>query len=232
MTLIGRSEGAIIVPRVAIKNANVKNIVLMGGGAHNLRDAIHYQLLERNILMFQDIDRDADGRITIDELEELPPLSKAYSVEKEGKRFWKPGIDLNADGAANINDELKPIWTRLVKYYTTAEFPTSKWYQSHFAIELTLDIIENVPANILILHGEEDKQCPLSDIVLLEKKLKEVTHPDHTLITYPGLGHSFHPVDGWLQPLGPTDEKVLSDLAGWLEDPERKKRHVKRRLPD
>jgi hypothetical protein len=224
LTLIGRSEGAVIAPRVAIKNPNVKNIVLMGAGARNLRGALHYQLIERNVLLFQEIDSDKDGAISIEEMEKHAlEIANAYTVESDGKRSWKPGIDGNSDGAANIADELEPIWTRLFNYYTTAEFPASTWYQSHFAIEPTLDIIGNVPANILILHGEEDRQGPLSEIFLLEKKLKEVKHPDHTLITYPGLGHSFHPVDGWLQPLGPTDEKVLSNLAAWLKDPKRKK---------
>jgi alpha-beta hydrolase superfamily lysophospholipase len=227
LTLIGSSEGAIIVPRVAVNNPNVKNIVLMGGGAHNLRDALQYQLIDRNVLMFRETDSDKDGTIKIEELEKLPPeVATAYTIGSEGEKSWKPGIDLNGDGAASIGDELEPILIRLFKYYTTAEFPTSKWYQSHFAIEATLDVIGNVPANILILHGEEDKQGPLSEILLLERKLKEAEHPDNTLITYPGLGHSFHPVNGWLQPLGPTDEKVLSDLAAWLKDPKRKNRRA------
>ncbi len=36
--------------------------------------------------------------------------------------------------------------------------------------------------------------------LLLGQKLTELRHPDHKLITYPGLGHTFYPV----QRLGAT----------------------------
>jgi len=50
----------------------------------------------------------------------------------------------------------------------------------------------------------------------------EVNHPDHTLIVYPGLGHSFHPSKNWIQPLGPMEEVVLEDLYAWLTSPDRR----------
>ena len=44
ISLIGHSEGAIIAPRVAIDNSTkVKNIILMGTPAQNLRDLLKYQ---------------------------------------------------------------------------------------------------------------------------------------------------------------------------------------------
>ena len=73
-----------------------------------------------------------------------------------------------------------------------------------------------------ILHGEEDVQAPIQEVFLLEQRLSQVSHQDHTLYSYPGLGHSFYPVDGWKQPLGPIQEYVLSDIFTWLNDPARK----------
>jgi acetyl esterase/lipase len=75
---------------------------------------------------------------------------------------------------------------------------------------------------ILLLQGENDTQIPLQEAMLLEQKLKEVNHPDHTLIIYPGLGHSFHPSKNWIQPLGPMEEVVLEDLYAWLTSPNRR----------
>ena len=44
ISIIGHSEGAIIAPTVAIDNSTkVKNIILMGTPAQNLRDLLHYQ---------------------------------------------------------------------------------------------------------------------------------------------------------------------------------------------
>ena len=42
-------------------------------------------------------------------------------------------------------------------------------------------------------------------------------HPDHTLITYPNLGHLFSPSPKWSTGLGPIEQYVLADLYAWLE---------------
>jgi predicted esterase len=104
-----------------------------------------------------------------------------------------------------------------------AEFEEIPWFQSHEELNsTTIDIIENLNStNILILHGEADIQTPLEQALMLEQKLTEVGHHDHTLITFPGLGHTFYPAQGSVQPLGPIREYVLSDLHSWLKDPDR-----------
>jgi hypothetical protein len=37
----------------------------------------------------------------------------------------------------------------------------------------------------------------------LQQRLTEVNHPDHTLITYPNLGHQFYPSSQWETRNGP-----------------------------
>ena len=58
-----------------------------------------------------------------------------------------------------------------------------------------LSIIGNVSKStgILILNGENDSQTPVQQAFLLQQRLTDVNHPDHTLITYPNLGHAFYP---------------------------------------
>ena len=68
----------------------------------------------------------------------------------------------------------------------------------------------------LIQQGKNDSQTPIQQAFLLEQK-----HPDHTLITYPDLGHAFYPSSQWLTALGPMEQKVLEELFGWLSDPVR-----------
>jgi hypothetical protein len=60
----------------------------------------------------------------------------------------------------------------------------------HTLLKPTLSIIGNVSktTDILILNGENDTQTPVQQAVLLQQRLTEVKHPDHTLITYPNLG--------------------------------------------
>jgi len=69
------------------------------------------------------------------------------------------------------------------------------WIRAGYALEPNLDIIGNVSSNtsILILQGENESQTPVEQAFLLQEKLTDVRHPDHTLITYPNLGHSLFP---------------------------------------
>jgi hypothetical protein len=142
-----------------------------------------------------------------------------------GEWSWNPGLDTNTDGYLDIENELKPPQIAAFNLYTSSD-PESPyywiWLQSHIALKDTnLDIIGNVSASVLILQGEGDTQTTVDQAFLLEQRLTEVEHVDHTLITYPGLGHTFYPADGWIQPLGPIQDRVLADLHAWLMSPER-----------
>jgi uncharacterized protein len=87
-------------------------------------------------------------------------------------------------------------------------------------------MIGNVSSNtgVLILQGQDDIQTPVQQAFMLQQRLTEVNHPDHTLITYPGLGHQLSPSIGYfpgsamfLQKVVPTEEYALADLFSWLE---------------
>jgi uncharacterized protein len=58
---------------------------------------------------------------------------------------------------------------------------------------------------------------PVEQAFLLQQRLTEVNHPDHTLITYPDLGHIFYPSSKWSTGMGPIEPYVLADLYSWLE---------------
>ena len=66
---------------------------------------------------------------------------------------------------------------------------------SFLALEPNLETITKVPSttSIAILNGENDTQTPVQGALLLQQKLTQIHHPDHTLITYPNLGHEFYP---------------------------------------
>ena len=93
------------------------------------------------------------------------------------------------------------------------------WYRSLFSLIPTLSIIGNVSKStgILILNGENDSLTPVQQAFLLQQRLTEVNHPDHTLITYPNLGHQFYPSSQWSTGIGPFEEYVLADIYSWLE---------------
>ena len=235
ISLIGHSEGTWIAPRIALKDPNITNIVLMGAFAQNLRELLYFQLVDRPIKYAEDtLDTDHDGLLSLQEVEAslnyinvdqgpLPPQALIHNFT--GEWNWYPGVDTNEDGYFDIEHELKPITLAPFELVSTSDPNSpyySPWLQSHFTVnDTTLDIIGNVSASILILQGEGETQTPVEQAFLLEQRLTEIEHIDHTLITYPGLGHTFYPVDGWIQPLGPMQDRVLADLFAWLKSPAR-----------
>jgi uncharacterized protein len=141
--------------------------------------------------------------------------------------------DVNNDKFIDINNELKPKLQekfQSVSVMTEGERcdilkgPCPIWVNSQYALAPNLDIIGKVPTDIsiLILQGENDTDTPLEQAFLLQQKLTELKHPDHTLITYPNLGHLFYPSSKWITTLGgPIEPKVLEDLFGWVSNPVR-----------
>jgi uncharacterized protein len=60
-------------------------------------------------------------------------------------------------------------------------------------------------------------QTPVQEAFLLQQRLTDLNHPDHTLITYPNLGHVFYTSSQWETGIGPIQQYVLGDLYAWLE---------------
>jgi alpha-beta hydrolase superfamily lysophospholipase len=206
ITLIGHSEGTIIVPRIVLDLSNntsnnnttsstgnltrVANIVLMGVVAQNLvHDIIHWQLTNR---------------------------STAY-VSQALEDITSADVD-----SQTVVSQLRPQFEELYQNVTSPDTctQTCQWFMSYAELEPTLDIIDNIPNNtsILLMNGENDTQTAVQQAFLVEQKLNEANHPDHTLITYPGLGHTFHPSPLADTIFGPVPQYVLSDVHRWLTD--------------
>ncbi|MDQ3851250.1 MAG: alpha/beta fold hydrolase [Thermoproteota archaeon] len=236
ITLLGISEGTTIAPRIAAERPDhVKNIVLMSAASQTLYDIMYANLVNRTILFAQELwDENHDGILSLEEVLAHPgayltvpapsPAATTFTdnvtatdntntTQSITQQQWYPGLDANNDALVEIDKELIPF--ALALFAQTAADP---WLQSHKGIAPNLIAIENLrpTTGILILQGEEDNQTYLEQALLLEQKLTRMKYPDHMIITYPRLGHTFHPAQGLLQPLGPIQEYVLADLHAWL----------------
>jgi uncharacterized protein len=129
-------------------------------------------------------------------------------------------------GYISIDKQLIPLLTKGFENFTA--FNLSKCNElggcpvmrsSLSSLIPTLSIIGNVSksSGILLLNGENDSLTPVQQAFLLQQRLTEVNHPDHTLITYPNLGHVFYPSSQSSTGIGPIQEYVLADLYAWLE---------------
>jgi pimeloyl-ACP methyl ester carboxylesterase len=238
ITLLGHSESTIIAPRIAVDHPSVKNVVLMGTAGRSYYEIKYDKTVGLRVTLAKEIlDTDYDGLLSIPEvLEGLGSGPKALISAPElienstGEWLWRPQWDPNVDEFMDIEEEFESFLIRLIDYAMTAEYPGSKLVQSQLALASTMDTIGNVSSNILILHGENDILTPLEDALLLEQTLTQNGHPDHTLITYPSLGHYFYPEDYWSIAMGPMQDYVLQDLEAWLKEPSRKVRNLDSQL--
>jgi uncharacterized protein len=223
ISLIGHSEGTTIVPRIAINNPNkVDNIVLMGTLAQNLKEVGNHQ-----IISVQKASKDPIFRSLVRDLTHVL-MHNVTLINGTDKRMISQ-YDINNDTFISINNELKPRLMDQAKSWAVVtpgekcnglKGPCPIWINSQYSLTPNLDIIDKVPSNIsvLILQGENDADTPIQQAFLLQQKLTELRHPDHTLITYPDLGHLFYPSSQWVTALGgPISKYVLADLYSWLE---------------
>jgi alpha-beta hydrolase superfamily lysophospholipase len=235
ISVIGHSEGTMYAPRVAIDNATiVKNVILMGTLAQNpVKDLYYYQVVTSpSEYAKQVLDKNNTGSISIKQLAADPLLRKflvplsilsTNNTQDIAKALQK---DFGTKESIVIEKELKPLLMKI--YEDLTSFNSSKcnllgpcpiWWESVSNLVPNLSIIGNISksTDVLLLNGENDSQTPVQQAFLLQQRLTELNHPDHTLITYPNLGHLFSSSSKWSTGLGPIEQYVLADLYAWLE---------------
>jgi uncharacterized protein len=234
ISVIGHSEGTLYAPRIAIDNpTKVKNIVLMATLAQNA------SVSEYNLDVFlpseyatKVLDKNNTGLISIQQIANAPVLRNSFvpssvlSTNNTKEITNTLAKAFGTSGDISIDKQLKPALVKI--YQNTTAFNLHKCttialcpilWRSLFSMIPNLSIIGNVSKStgILILHGQNDTQTPFEQAFLMQQRLTDVNHPDHTLITYPNLGHAFYPSSHWVFEIGPIEPYVLADLYAWLE---------------
>ena len=249
-TLIGHSEGTNIPPRVAVDNPDkVANIVLMAPVAEKWIDLIYSQEVAYPVRYAESVlDKGHTGQLSVKEASGDPIFQELVGGNLTQLLLTQTNVTDNSnvtlpnqnnstdddDDLISIEDELKPA---LVRVYENDTSPTvsqlsakciniygcPSYGKSFSALNSVIGMIGNVSSStgILILEGKNDSQLPLEQALLLQQKLTEVNHPDHLIITYPDLGHTFVPSNQWVTSHGQIEEYVLKDMFEWLTSPAR-----------
>jgi predicted esterase len=242
ISTLGHSEGTLYAPRVAIDNSTiVKNVILMATLAQNPVNIVEYATDVSLPLEYamKVLDQNHTGLISIQQIVNAPvilkflPLSHSLLGDNNTETMTTAlakVFDTNSSGYISIDKHLKPI---LVKNYKniTSFVPSDECalkpsetgicpilWGSLFSMIPNLSTIGNISnsTGVLILHGEHDSQTPVQEAYLLQQRLTDVNHSDHTLITYSDLGHAFYPSSQWESSFGPIPPYVLADLYSWL----------------
>ncbi|MFL6496666.1 MAG: alpha/beta hydrolase family protein, partial [Nitrososphaera sp.] len=122
ISLIGHSEGTVIIPRVVIDLYNnntstgdlskVANIILMGTGAQNLIDILHFQVIDNSLAYaHQVLDKNHTGSFSLRQSIEHPQLSQLVAT------FF--GNSTN--GYVDIENELRPTLEKVFENITSGD---------------------------------------------------------------------------------------------------------------
>jgi hypothetical protein len=225
----------------------VKNIILMGALANNMSDILYYQTVALPISYAQKVlDKDHNGLLSAQEASRDVTFQRLIGGNLtmvltqnllNGTRILNSEENTNNDTYINIDTELKPALIEQAKSFfsssrqtigTTPKIASEKcinlegcpaYSNSILSLEPNLETITKVSptTSIAILNGDNDTQTPVQGAYLLQQKLTQINHPDHTLITYPNLGHEFYPSSQWQTESGPIPSYVLADVYSWLE---------------
>jgi pimeloyl-ACP methyl ester carboxylesterase len=224
----------------------IKNIALMGVVASNFLELAYYQKVTLAIEYVKEmLDKDHNGSFSIKEAIRDPlvgrfiafnfgnnvtdaidtTLTATSSREERGNDTNSMIIALD-NRQIGIDNELKPLLVKSFENFTKGGIYSRCndpegcpiWFRSEISLEPTLSIIGNVSSSIgiLLLNGENDTLTPVQQAFLLQQRLIEVNHTDHRLITYPNLGHVFHPSSLWFNEVGSIEQYVLADIYSWL----------------
>src|ERR687890_317301 len=237
-TLIGHSEGTTIPPRVAVDNPDkVRNIVLMAPVAEKWRDMIYRQEVAHPVLYAEKVlDSNHNGLLSLSEASKNPVFSTIVGnltllleTSNGTKHQLNSTYNTNNDVYISIDNELKPALVRVFENDTSPNaaqlsakcldiYGCPSYGKSFSTLGSVNSMIGNVTSNtgILILEGENDSQTPLEQALLLQQRLTEVNHPDHLIIVYPDLGHTFVPSNQWVTSHGQMEEYVFQDMFEWL----------------
>src|SRR5687767_11542072 len=162
ITLIGHSEGTIIVPRIVIDQENktnataIKNIVLMASVATTMADLAHYQKVGVVLdYMHEVLDKNGTGSISVQEAIQ-DPLVGRFVVANFGNDTTTEFID--------IEREVKPLLEKALEEFTNADVNARcdnpegcpMWFNSALNLEPNISIIGNLSksTSILMLNGE------------------------------------------------------------------------------
>ena len=244
ISVLGASQGTWIATRVAVANPFVKNVLLLSSGAEKWGDTLHRDMVNTTLQYAREVlDINHDGFVSLSEV-----------VATENTPYWTDGlipsmmlVENNTGGSYQFMEGLQTIEVdgeeEAIEIDTTLRNFLEQRFQSIFVdtedrscpffglcppslrtfAELdNLSVIGNISSSsILLMQGGLDSPA---QAFMIEQKLIDVNHPDHTIIVYPGHGHFLTDIgeDSWIDMPGPLPHYVLQDIYNWLTDPDRK----------
>jgi pimeloyl-ACP methyl ester carboxylesterase len=223
--LYGWSEGSTIASALTISNSDaVAGLVLQAPVTLPWYDIFLYQFANVQLPYARELAD--DGKITPESLLTLVGGDAGLvamggltyladpQVMMQNQLALNPFFDKDEDGAIDIDAELLPN----LRAYLDQLFEPGGPFAIYTEDRALPTVSEQAPLlvqPVLILQGEHDANVPDFGAQLLDTLL--VGNPDHTLLLYPGLGHSLGEAESAVTDnFGPMQLESIQDLVDWL----------------
>jgi uncharacterized protein len=250
ISLLGVSQGSWIASRVAASNPFVKNVLLLSVGAERWGDLLHTFMVNTTIQYTREVlDNNDDGFLSLSEVmatENTPywtnaPIPSTMLVESDtttdSYRFLEELETTTVfDGEGEVAIEVDTTIRGLLEQRFQSLFEDTDDRACPFDVMCppmlrtfadldNLSVIGNLSSSsILLMQGGQDLGLPPAQPLMLEQKLLDINHPDHTIMVYPGHGHFLTNIgeDHWIDMPGSIPNYILEYIYSWLKDPDRK----------
>jgi len=202
--LIGHSEGGVIAPMVAARNADVAFIVMMAGTGVRGDEIIAEQT--RLITEAGGATHEAAEKAAAQQRELLALVRhEKDSAALEGKLREKLADELPEAQVGTALRQLSSPWLRYFIDYDPAP------------------VLRKVKCPVLAINGEKDLQVsPQQNLPAIRKALEEAGNKHFEVVELPGLNHLFQAAKtGSPNEYGQIEETIsplaLEKIAGWVE---------------
>lgn len=221
--LYGWSEGSTVAAALAVRHPELAGLIVQGALAYSWRDTFRYQITQVGLPYLRQFA--PSGRVTNRTMAQaeaggggLVAKSIVFYLadprQTTGPLAINPRLDTNHDGAIDIDSEFVPRLNAILDIVFGPHGP-DRIYGPGYALPTVTAQAPRLRLPMLILQGANDANVPPRGARHLDAAL--TANPDHTLLLYPGLGHTLgqaaSPIDDNFRPIAPAP---LADLTAWL----------------
>lgn len=232
VVFFGISEGTPVATQLALMHAEAAGLILASPISGSWKENLQYQLLDVAVGYLRDVaDANKDGVLTMAEFQQALQHGDDGAAAENASRIvldpqstptmpmFNAAIDRNHDGQIDIAGELAPFYR---SFFADFDRYTQSGPFSAFAPDKVLPTIvasvPNVKGPVLVLQGAHDASVDPAGAQQIADALATAGNADHTLISYPDLGHLLGTADSINQDaFQPIAAPPLHDLTAWLD---------------
>jgi dienelactone hydrolase len=232
VALYGWSEGTTVATQLAVTHLEIAGLILQGLVAGTMAETFAYQDLTLGVGFLRDVvDTDKDGMVTLDE---IGAAFRAHhgtvlgfvalmtldltATTTGGTPKLNAQVDTNGDGRLDIAGEIVPYWQNVFATFDKDTGPYAAAYAPSKALPVIVDSLPKYKGPVLILQGAHDANVDPDSAKRVDNALAAAGAIDHTLLTYPGLGHSLGVAASTdTDDFQPIAAQPLTDTKAWLD---------------